>query len=211
MPIYFGRIRQNELYYGGTKIKEAYYGSTKVYGAAPSQTIRFDYTGAAQTWTVPAGCTKLIVDCVGAAGGPGNTVSGGLGGRVQCTLSVTSGQILNIYVGGVGKYTSPNGTSAGGWNGGGNGYSVQFTFGSASYYHCGGGGGASDIRIGGTELTDRKIVAGGGGGSFRLVGSSNLSIVGGAGGDLIGEQGGSWSGSGASSSGGGGGTQQAFP
>ena len=50
------------------------------------------------------------------------------------------------------------GHDAGGFNGGGS------ADGSGGF----GGGGASDIRIGGTALTDRVLVAGGGGGAARL-------------------------------------------
>ena len=48
---------------------------------------------------------------------------------------------------------------SGGWNGGGGTYDTDW-----SGCDPGQGGGASDIRIGGTALSDRIIVAGGGGG-----------------------------------------------
>ena len=113
-------------------------------------TQTFNYTGSQQTWTVPAGVNSINVDVQGAQGGTSSYGSGGNGGRIQATIPVTPGQVLNINVGGQGTI------SAAGWNGGG------------APYGCGcvgGGGGASDIRIGGTALTDRKIVAGGGGGA----------------------------------------------
>ena len=72
----------------------------------------YNYTGAVQTFTVPAGITSISVDAYGASG----TGTGGLGGRVQSTISVSEGQRLNIYVGGVGV-DGPN--AVGGWNGGG--------------------------------------------------------------------------------------------
>lgn len=140
------------------------------------ETVRFDYTGAVQTWTVPAGCTKLIVDCVGGGASwtfeyNGTTSSGidSYGGRVQCKLMVTSGQLLYIYVAG-----SPDHN---GWNGGGHG---QVYKAGEGYY----GAGASDIRIGGTTLNDRKIVAGGGGGGMTFWGQA---ARGGNGGGLTGE------------------------
>lgn len=175
MPIYLGNVKQNELYYGGVKIKEAYYGSIKVYGSAPSQTIRFDYTGAVQTWTVPAGVSKLIVDCVGASG---NTEYCGKGGRVQCVLTVSVNQVLNIYIGG-----------NNGWNGGSGPDQSRYR-----------SGGASDIRIGGTTLNDRKIVAGGGGCGWRPGG---INIVGGAGGGLTGGDGNYYGGKGGTQTSGG--------
>ncbi len=124
---------------------------------ARAQTTTFNYTGGAQTYTVPTGVTQLLVDMQGAAGGDSWYSSpGGKGGRVQCILNVTPGQVLNLYVGGRGG----NGVSscsfvAGGYNGGAS---------NGTHYYGAAGGGASDIRIGGTALTDRKVVAGGGGG-----------------------------------------------
>ncbi|MEQ9188569.1 MAG: GEVED domain-containing protein [Cryomorphaceae bacterium] len=153
------------------------------------QTVTFNYTGAAQTFTVPTGVTSLIVDMAGAQGGPSNYSGvGGLGGRVQCTLSVTGGQVLNLYVGGAGA--SP----AGGFNGGGTG--------TAPGNNGGGGGGATDIRVGGTALANRSVVAGGGGGGSQGNG--------GAGGGLTGAQGstngsGIWATGGTQSAGGSGG------
>jgi len=59
-----------------------------------------------------------------------------MGGRVQISLNVVQGQVLNIYIGGQGSNSM-----SGGWNGGG----IGGNQGS-------GGGGATDIRIGGTNL-----------------------------------------------------------
>jgi len=120
------------------------------------ETTTFNYTGAVQTYTVPQGCTKLIVDCIGAAG---KNTNYGKGGRVQCKLTVTTGQLLRLYVGGQNK-----------WNGGSN-YENMY------------GGDASDIRLNGTALNNRIIVAGGGGCGANTMGN------GGAGGGLIGGDG----------------------
>ena len=97
-------------------------------------TQTFTFTGAVQTFTVPAGVTSLKVVANGANGGNSN---GGKGGKVQADLAVVAGQVLNIYVGG-------NGTAAGdaGYNGG------------AIASARGGGGGATDIRIGGIGFTN---------------------------------------------------------
>ena len=125
-----------------------------------SQTLNF--TGAVQTWTVPAGVTSITFTANGASGGNSSSGygTGGLGGRIQGTLNVTPGQVLNIYVGGASSGT------AGGWNGGGNGPTSYPTWG-------GGGGGATDVRIGGTSLNDRVLVAAGGGGAGYNCGSGN--------------------------------------
>ena len=124
-----------------------------------NQTVNFNYTGSQQTWTVPNGVYSITVTLNGAGADAGTSSgssngNGGLGGKVQGTYGVTPGQILYIYVGG-----NPNCIGCAGWNGGGLGVvSSNGTYGSS------GGGGASDIRIGGTSLSNRVFVAGGGGG-----------------------------------------------
>jgi len=125
----------------------------------------FNFTGAQQTWVVPNGVTSINVDAYGAQGGSNSPQTNvNYGGRVQADIPVTPGSTIFIYVG-----EQPNGLT-GGWNGGGNGE----TGGQ-------GGGGSTDIRIGGTTLNDRVIVAGGaGGGGFW----SGLEVHGGLGGGL---------------------------
>ena len=140
---------------------------------------QFNYTGSVQTFTVPAGVTSISVDAYGASGST-NFYSGreGKGGRVQTDLTVTPGETLNIYVGGTRNYAGyASSIYSGGWNGGGNGPDPNCSgVGSA-------GGGATDIRIGGTALADRVIVAGGGGGC------ANGGDDGGDGGGLVGQNG----------------------
>ncbi|MGY8866054.1 MAG: beta strand repeat-containing protein, partial [Methylophagaceae bacterium] len=141
--------------------------ATRIVNVYKSQ---FNYTGSVQTFTVPAGVTSISVDAYGASSQTLSSYYGGngpigKGGRVQANLTVTAGEVLNIYVGGS---RSQNGGT--GWNGGGLGYYA--------------GGGASDIRTGGTTLTDRVIVAGGGGGK-----STNYYSRGGDGGGLTGKNG----------------------
>ncbi|MCW3121995.1 MAG: surface protein, partial [Flavipsychrobacter sp.] len=124
-----------------------------------SNTTTFNYTGAVQLFTVPSGVTSLNVRLWGAEGGGSEDCSliintdGGLGGYSQGTLAVTPGQVLNVYVGGKPATFVGSGSPTAGFNGG-----------SKSGQYGGGGGGASDIRVSGTALTDRAIVAGGGGG-----------------------------------------------
>ena len=132
----------------------------------------FTYTGAPQTFTVPAGVTSLNVDMMGARGGRGTTGTPGLGGRVQTTITVSPGATLNIYVGGMGGDLN----NVAGYNGGMNNPGTLYPS------NIGGGGGASDIRIGGSALTDRVVVAGGGGaGAYN-----GCTENGGAGGGLTG-------------------------
>jgi hypothetical protein len=132
------------------------------------QSVTFNYTGAMQTWTVPPCVTSINVIVAGAKGGGG---VGGNGAKITATLSVTPGQVLNIFVGGMGSC----GNNSGGWNGGATGFASNPA--NASYNSCGGGG-ASDIRIGGTALANRVIVAGGGGGKGG--GSTTTTSGGGA-------------------------------
>ena len=117
--------------------------------------VTFAYTGAVQTYTVPAGVTRLQVDARAGSGGTGsgsfsNNV-GGAGARVQATLSVSPGQVLRILVGAGGGFATST-VLSGGYNGGG----------AASF--GGTGGGATDLRGSGGTLADRLLVAGGGGG-----------------------------------------------
>jgi hypothetical protein len=62
--------------------------------------VRFNYTGAIQTWTVPVGVTRIFVDVAGAQGGSAGTNVAGRGGKVSGILTVTPGDILQITVGG---------------------------------------------------------------------------------------------------------------
>ncbi len=130
----------------------------------------FNYTGSMQTFTVPACITNLQVTLYGAEGGQRNSQPGGQGGMVSGDLAVSPGQLVYVYVGGRGA----NQQTAG-WNGGGIG---DFQAGG----EAGGGGGASDLRLNGTNLSDRVAVAGGGGGSgWNRAGGQGGGSTGGAG------------------------------
>ena len=141
----------------------------------------FVYTGSMQTYTIPSGIYSVSIDARGAQGGLGSLGAAspvGRGGRVQGILPVVPGQVLNIFVGGCGQAGSGAGAT-GGWNGGGAGVSY------AGVWSGGGGGGATDVRIGGTALTNRVLVAAGGGGT----GYWTLNRCGGDGGGLVGSVG----------------------
>ena len=131
----------------GRRINFIYKGSTRVFCDVPSKT--FNASSSIQTYTVPNGATKLHIDCVASQGGN----SGGLGGRVECDLNVTSGETLYIMVG-----------------------AVPSNIYTASYN-------ASDIRIGGKEYSNRVIVAGGGGSqsSKSKAGGAGGGLTGGSG------------------------------
>jgi Lamin Tail Domain/Glycine rich protein len=131
--------------------------------------VTFTYTGAEQTYTVPAGVTSLQVQAVGASGGGSaggfQPVQGGTGGLVVGELGAGSvikpGDTLYVEVGGAGG-NAGSGLAEGGFNGGGAGGG-------------GGGGGASDVRTcsrtstscpdGVPSALTRLIVAAGGGGA----------------------------------------------
>ena len=144
----------------------------------------FSFTGAEQKFTVPSGVKSVKVDASGAAGAGIKLKKLGRGGRVTANIPVTQGEILYVFVGGQGT------TASGGFNGGAAGGSSG---GDA-------GGGASDLREGGTGLSNRIIVAGGGGGEG--VAKPN---GGGLGGGLVG---GAGQGNGKPGGGGGGGGTQ---
>ena len=151
---------------------------TNLLNAGPD-TVHFNTpSGTGIPWTVPVGITSVNFDVQGARGGRDNATTShnpGAGGRVQGILSVTEGEVLNMFIGGAGGDAGLTGAT-GGINGGGN--TSFFIFGSG-----GAGGGASDIRVLGTALTNRVVVAGGGGGTgWDLPGA----LAGGVGGDSTG-------------------------
>jgi hypothetical protein len=123
-----------------------------------TNSITFQYTGAIQTWTVPAGVTTLFVESHGAAGGDANTTLGGKGGKVTSYIPVTPGQVLYITVGG--KPTTQ--TPVYGYAGTGG-----FSSGNSSNVSRAGGG-LSSIATANplTQSNALLIAAGGGGASF---------------------------------------------
>ncbi len=125
-------------------------------------TCTFDYTGAVESWTVPAGVTEVTIDAYGAAGGTaaGGSITGGKGAHVHATVPVTGGDALDVTVGGRGL-NYPNGPTN------------AFGGGGLSYYG-GGGGGGSFVYDGASALA----IAGGGGG-----GGEQVLVSGGVGGD----------------------------
>ena len=156
----------------------------QVQAQVPPPPFTFEYTARAQTWTVPPGVTQAMFDVYGASGGDlnFNIGPGGAGGRATATLLVTPGDTITIVVGGAGGNVDAcqDSPPVGGFNGGGDG--------GNSVCDGAAGGGASDVRIGGTELADRVLVAGGGGGA-STAGSPCGQHGGGGGGGLSGADG----------------------
>nr|DAF97032.1 MAG TPA: Glycine rich protein [Siphoviridae sp. ctg6c78] len=126
-----------------------------------NQVLKYEYTGAARSVTLPAGTYKLEV--WGAQGGNYETNYGGAGGYSVGTLTITQNTDFYIYVGSQPASTSTTRTTThGGYNGGGAGCNRDY---NGTYTYGQGGGGGTDIRIGQDSLYARVIVAGGGGGS----------------------------------------------
>jgi hypothetical protein len=129
----------------------------------------FAFTGAAQSYQVPAGICSVSIVAIGASGGQWTPNShelegqAGLGGMVSARVPVTPGSSLTVLVGGQGAPGMGGAApsvppAAGGFNGGGNGGEAEAP--RAFNAGGGGGGGASSVMVGSTPL----VVAGGGGG-----------------------------------------------
>lgn len=129
---------------------------------------------------VPDGVPEVHIEGRGAGGGNGGAIEsgrpapeGGPGGVVSAEFPVTGGDLLRILVGGRGENARGMRPGAGGLNGGGKG--------GAGALGGGGGGGASSVRLGGTDLGSRILVAGGGGGAGGATTSAARSPSGRAG------------------------------
>ncbi|MFJ4091650.1 hypothetical protein ACIPYS_08720 [Kitasatospora sp. NPDC089913] len=126
---------------------------------------RVTYSGADQTFTVPAGVTAVYARVFG-AGGAGSPrdyytgqYGGGGGGYTTGTLAVTPGQSLTLTVGQGGRLNSTASTYGGG-GGGGQGFSVSGGAGAT-----GGSGGGMSAVWNGAYGSNPLVIAGGGGGS----------------------------------------------
>ena len=131
------------------------------------QTRTFTYTGANQTFQVPATISPASITIyMWGAGGGGNTNYGGAGAMLQGVLTATPGETLNILVGQGGTIDGTT-TFGGGGAGAGNmtssGAGIGYS-GNGFPQNAGSGGGRSAIQRGGTDPTNDIVVAGGGGG-----------------------------------------------
>ena len=193
---FYFKLNNNKMYgvgsanYNGSVMNFDYTGSV----------MNFDYTGSVQTATLTPGAYKL--ECWGAQGGNSNQSNGtygngGKGGYSTGILNVSTNTTIYITVGGQGQNGILNTRTAGGFNGGGDGY------GTNNSGVGGGGGGASDISLMSpvfshssyfinnirdtNSLLSRIIVAGGGGSAGYDV--RNNAANGGAGGGTTGQDG----------------------
>jgi Glycine rich protein len=138
------------------------------------------YTGANQTFTVPASTYPPIVTVyMWGAGGGGSSGShptnyGGAGAYVQGTLFVTPGETLTVIVGQGGVAITTNGAAAAATYGGGGGVPS-----GGNSTQNSSGGGRSAIQRSSTDI----VTAGGGGGSGMTNTASNpggYTLAGGA-------------------------------
>jgi hypothetical protein len=126
---------------------------------------------------------RYRIELWGAQGGPANSSKvGGKGGYTKGEINLNAGTTLYVYIGGARVSTAQN-SSAGSYNGGGNGLSTSY----------GSGGGATDVRTvpvaAGVEpssnaasLASRIMVAAGGGGANGTGGDGTANNGGYAGG-----------------------------
>ncbi|MDR1235254.1 MAG: hypothetical protein LBJ97_04220 [Mycoplasmataceae bacterium] len=119
------------------------------------QILDVNYSGNVYNFNIPQNGTYLMETWGGMGGSRiiNANISGGAGGYSSGMKQFNQDDSVGIYVG----QKPDDGSLTGGWNGGGN----AGADGNGSGY---GGGGATDIKFGGTDYTNRIIVAGGGGG-----------------------------------------------
>jgi len=123
-------------------------------------TVTFTYTGAVQTFTVPAGVTAIRVTMTGGPSGAGpepSTGNGARGALMKAILPVTPLESLEVRVGGAGVGHGRSAPTPG-WPDGGYGGRDPNPGGTGAA-----AGGSSDIRRTPYGLNDRLLVAGGGG------------------------------------------------
>ena len=161
-------LRRSLVLFGGAALGfGTFVGLGGIAGAAPT-TQAFSFTGAPETFTVPADVCELQVTADGAAGADlTGDIVGGLGGHAQATIAVTPGEVLQVRVGGQGASAQVSPGGAGGFNGGGDGGD-----GTGGASGGSGGGGASDVRRGDFADASRLVIGGGGGGAGNAASAS---------------------------------------
>lgn len=145
------------------------------------------FTTMGQTaWTVPANVTSICVVCVGGGGGGCSSTSGGSGGgggdlRWMNNISVTPGEILNVFVGTNGAL----GGTEGGTPGGRSELARQNL--TTIVIAAGGGGGRQSTSggnpgpKGGTSSTIGGNIGGGNGGGVGILSTTASTTSGGGG------------------------------
>jgi hypothetical protein len=148
--------------------------------SAPAAADTFNFDGStAQSFTVTTSGDYQII-AYGAQGGASEfQVLGGNGAEIGGTFLLTSGEVINIYVGGSG--------GAGPFNGGGGGGTFVVGPGNTNpLVVAGGGGGATPNATGGAGQTTHSGSGGGSGGVFQGGGGGGGGGFTGDGGDASG-------------------------
>lgn len=101
---------------------------------------QFTTTGIT-AWTVPAGVTEILIECVGGGGGGAYGGGGGAGAYITAVVKVASGSVININVGSFGAGATSPSTLAG--FGGG-----SLASGADFYIFASGGSGATNNNSG---------------------------------------------------------------
>lgn len=175
-------VRYNQLYHGSThigyiskngQIVKKVYKGSELVYQLGFDPVTFNVSSSLQTFTVPLGVSKIHVDCVGSKGFTPHSSAQGGNGGRVQCDLPVNGGDV-LYIT-VGAIPSDN--------------SVTYN--------------ASDIRMGGTELANRIIVAGGGGSGSYVTSPFTRYAAGGAGGGLTGGTGGNSGGEGGTQSAGG--------
>ncbi|WWC91474.1 uncharacterized protein L201_006420 [Kwoniella dendrophila CBS 6074] len=133
----------------------------------------FDYTGAVQTYTIPAD-DNYFISVQGGSGGDNKldfTAPGGTAAQVNGTVTLASGTVLNIVVGGQAKTVTTT------YGGGGGGGSFVYDTNNNLLAAAGGGGGGKVVGdaayYGGNANSDFSTTAGDGSGLDGGSGGSN--------------------------------------
>jgi Glycine rich protein len=140
-------------------------------GVGQTKTLTLAYTDyydpelGPQTLVLPAGVTSVLIAADGAAGGSAGSASPGFGGELSGNFTFNPGDTLTITPGVAGSSGGVAGANGGG---------------AAGYATAGSGGNASDVRLNGTALANRIIVAAGGGGAGNCISSSGGGAAGGS-------------------------------
>ena len=91
-------------------------------------------SNCSQNFTVPAGVTRILVECWGGGGGGCSLTSGAGGGYITCILTVNPGNTITFTIGAGGSYGTYNSRAIAGGT-------TSFSYGGFNYAATGGLGG----------------------------------------------------------------------
>lgn len=168
------------------------------FDACQIDSMVFNYTGAIETFNVPAGITMVSIKAYGAQGGGGNN-NGGKGAYMSGDFSVNGGDQLKVLVGQQGQVN---------YGYGGGGGSFVATIANVPMIVAGGGGGAEHnnnfpgydalLTTSGMNVENALGGTAGSGGQFGDPNTSGCGWPGGGGGGFLGDGGVSGDGGGSS-------------